>query len=133
MQGIKPGQFNWCGEQVTTGWMATASFHNKMRSFSDIAPCSIVGVDRRFRGAHYLHYQGCDEGSTLVSFITLMMEAVRTSETSVYSETTRLYIPEGSHLHTRRRENPKSHIHSHAFQVIIQPSFFYSTPCFLNY
>jgi hypothetical protein len=32
-------------------------------------------------------------------FIALMMEAVRTSETSVYSnETTRRYIPEGSNL-----------------------------------
>jgi len=39
-----------------------------------------------------------------------MMEAVRTSETSVYyNETTRRYIPEGSNLHTRRRENLKSH------------------------
>jgi hypothetical protein len=42
--------------------------------------------------------------------ITLMMEAVRTSEISVYSnETTRRYIPEGSHFYTRRRENLKSH------------------------
>jgi hypothetical protein len=40
----------------------------------------------------------------------LMMEAVRTSETSVYSnEITRRYIPEGSHLHNRRRENLKSY------------------------
>jgi hypothetical protein len=39
------------------------------------------------------------------------MEAVRTPETSVYSnETTRRYIPEGSNLHTRRHENLKSHI-----------------------
>jgi hypothetical protein len=43
--------------------------------------------------------------------ITLMMEAVCPSETSGYSnDTTRPYIPEGSHLHTRRRENLKSHI-----------------------
>jgi hypothetical protein len=40
---------------------------------------------------------------------TLMMEAVTTSETSVYSETTRRYIPARSPLHTRRRENLKSH------------------------
>jgi hypothetical protein len=40
-----------------------------------------------------------------------MMEAVHTYETSVYSyETTRRYIPEYSKLHTRRRENLKSHI-----------------------
>jgi hypothetical protein len=40
-----------------------------------------------------------------------MMEAVRTSETLVYSnETTRRYIPEDSNPHTRHRENLKSHI-----------------------
>jgi hypothetical protein len=38
------------------------------------------------------------------------MEAVRTSETSVYSnETTRCYIQESSHVHTRSRENLISH------------------------
>jgi len=37
------------------------------------------------------------------------MEAVSTSEKSVYSnETTRYYITESSSLHTRRRENRKS-------------------------
>jgi hypothetical protein len=42
--------------------------------------------------------------------IDLMIEAVRTSETSVYSnETARLYIPEDSTLHNSRRENLKSH------------------------
>jgi hypothetical protein len=40
-----------------------------------------------------------------------MMEAVRTSETSVDNYFTRQYIPEdNSELHTRRRENLKSHI-----------------------
>jgi hypothetical protein len=38
------------------------------------------------------------------------MEAARTSETSVDNYFTRLYIPEDkSELHTRRRENLKSH------------------------
>jgi hypothetical protein len=38
------------------------------------------------------------------------MEALRTSEISVFSnETTWSYIPGGSHLHTRRHENLKSH------------------------
>jgi hypothetical protein len=41
----------------------------------------------------------------------VMMEAVRNCETSVYSnETKRGYTPEGSQLHTRLRENLKSHI-----------------------
>jgi hypothetical protein len=53
----------------------------------------------RFRGAYCLHYQG------------LIMEAVRTFETSVnFNVTTRRYIPEDYESHTRRRENFKSHI-----------------------
>jgi hypothetical protein len=48
--------------------------------------------------------------STISKKITLMMETVRTSETSVYfNETTRRYIPEGSNLYTCRRENLKSY------------------------
>jgi hypothetical protein len=40
-----------------------------------------------------------------------MIEAARTSETSVdIYLTTRQYIPEDSELHTRRRENLKSHM-----------------------
>jgi hypothetical protein len=43
-------------------------------------------------------------------FIALM-ETASTSETSVqFNVTTRRYIPEDSKLHTRRRENLKSHI-----------------------
>jgi hypothetical protein len=40
----------------------------------------------------------------------MMMEATRTSETSVDNYFTRQYIPEDSELYTRRRENLKSHI-----------------------
>jgi hypothetical protein len=41
-----------------------------------------------------------------------MMEAVRTSETSVYFNETprRMKLPEGYNPHTRRRENLKSHM-----------------------
>jgi hypothetical protein len=47
----------------------------------------------------------------LGSLIALMMEAARTSETSVdIGLRTRQYIPEDSELHTRRRENLKSRI-----------------------
>jgi hypothetical protein len=45
------------------------------------------------------------------AFITLMMETVRTSETSVYfNETIRRYIAEKCLIHTRRRENVKSSV-----------------------
>jgi hypothetical protein len=57
--------------------------------FWDTLPCKMI-VDRRFR----------------------MMEAVRTSETSVENHFTRQYIPEdNSEHHTRRRENLKSHMY----------------------
>jgi hypothetical protein len=43
--------------------------------------------------------------------LSLMMEALRTSETSVDNQFTRQYIPEdNSERHTRRRENLTSHI-----------------------
>jgi hypothetical protein len=43
--------------------------------------------------------------------LSLMMEAVRTSKTSVYSnEATWRYTPEDSELHTFLREKMKSHI-----------------------
>jgi hypothetical protein len=46
----------------------------------------------------------------LIAAIALMMEAVSTSETSVNSYlSTRRYNPEGSHLHSHRRENLKSY------------------------
>jgi hypothetical protein len=45
------------------------------------------------------------------ALITLMMEAVCTSETSVnFYETTRRNIPQDCHLHTRLRENLQSNI-----------------------
>jgi hypothetical protein len=70
-----------------------------MTIFWDIAPCSLVETDRRFRGAYCLHYQN-DE----------MMEAVRTSQKTInFYQTTRRNIPEDSHIHTRRRENLKFH------------------------
>jgi hypothetical protein len=52
---------------------------------------------------------------------TPTMKAVRTSEMSVYfHETTRRYIPEGFHLHTRRLEN----LNSHFFTVVPKHVFF---------
>jgi hypothetical protein len=47
-----------------------------IRAFWDIVPCTAAIIR--------------------VMIITLMMEAVRTSKTLVYSETTWRYIPEGS-------------------------------------
>jgi hypothetical protein len=49
--------------------------------------------------------------------ITLMMEAVRNSETSLYSnENMQRYIPEGSHIHSHHHENLKSHNHKQIYK-----------------
>jgi hypothetical protein len=65
----------------------------------DTAPFSGVEVDLRFRGAYCVHHYDAP-----------MMEAVCTSETSVYfNETTRRYISEGCHLGTRRLKYVKFH------------------------
>jgi hypothetical protein len=75
--------------------LPSAHTNVNMTAFWDIALCSLVETDRRFGDA---------------SIIARMTEAVRTSETSInFYETTRRNIPEGYHLHTRRRENLKSH------------------------
>jgi hypothetical protein len=53
-------------------------------------------------------YDGIDNRKQIIA---LMMEAVRTSETSVkLYETTRRKIPEGCHLHNRRHENLKPYL-----------------------
>jgi hypothetical protein len=57
--------------------------------------CSLEEIYQRFRGACCLHHQGL--------FIALVMEAAKTSETSVNYQTVRRNNPEDSHLHTCRR------------------------------
>jgi hypothetical protein len=110
----------WNGAQIsmlseTEGKYYKSSLYLKMTALWDIAPCSLVEFDWRFRGE--VSHCPDDGGSKdlwnvgkLVpdhtalqprrqSLIALMMEAARTSETlvNVY-QTTRCYNPEDSHL-----------------------------------
>jgi hypothetical protein len=50
----------------------------KIKAFWDVVSCSLVRVDRRFRGAYCLHHQG--------------------ASSVYYKETTQRYIPEGSNV-----------------------------------
>jgi hypothetical protein len=61
----------------------------KSIDFCDIAPCNL-GVDRRFRGADGLYYQG--------------------DESFVYFESTRRGISDVCYFYIRRHENLKSHV-----------------------
>jgi hypothetical protein len=63
-----------------------------MTAFWDVAPCSLMEVNRRFRYAHCLQLQ-----------IALMMEALRTYETSDnFYEPARRNISESFNLHTEK-------------------------------
>jgi hypothetical protein len=71
-----------------------------MAVFWVVAPCSLVEIYRRFRGA----------------YIALMMEAASTSESSVnFYRTTRRNNQEDSNLHTRHREN----LNSNPYTILI--------------
>jgi hypothetical protein len=80
-------------------WKQQESFL-KMAAFWDMDAFNLVEVDRRFIG------------SCIIRAIAIMMEAVRTYETSGYMyETTRRHIPEGCHLHsTSHHLNVKCHL-----------------------
>jgi hypothetical protein len=102
-----------------------------MAVFWDTAPCSLAEVDGHWRflppcvTVWLQMWEQVDEAEPWPTgycnstqffsrglLITLLMEAVSTSETSVYFyTTTQRNIPEGCHLHTRRRGNLNSHRH----------------------
>jgi hypothetical protein len=72
-----------------------------MAVFWDVAPCIMADIHR-----------SSEDLTAIIRALThlLMMKAVNSSETLVnFYQTTRCNIPEDSHLHTRRRENMKSH------------------------
>jgi hypothetical protein len=92
-------------------WMSTynmVDFQWKTRQF--IPEDAELHTRRRENlKSHIINLYG--EATLYLSLIALMMEAVRTSETPVDIQLrTRKYIPEDAELHTRRRENLKSHI-----------------------
>jgi hypothetical protein len=58
---LRKGLFLWCELIYLPArfWVLTAT-NMKMRDFWYKAPCSVVGVSRRFRGAYSFHHE-CDE------------------------------------------------------------------------
>jgi hypothetical protein len=58
-----------------------------MTVFWDLVPCSLIEIDWHFRGTYHPHHQG--------DVITLIMEAVGTSETPInFYKTIKCKIPE---------------------------------------
>jgi hypothetical protein len=89
------------GQEIPNFYRPTQNFFTvKKAVFWVVAPCSLVEV---------CHSKVLS--ASIIRIIALMMEAASISETLVnFYKTTRRNIPEDSQLHTRRRENLKSHI-----------------------
>jgi hypothetical protein len=95
--------------------------------FWDVTPCGCC-KNRRSGETYRINHQGDKNRKTsflrsilrllvtanavpsLPILSTLMMEAIRSSETSIFTRTVRRNIPGGGFLHSHRRENLKSYI-----------------------
>jgi hypothetical protein len=55
--------YRWRSERHVWYCRLLTTSSMEMKVFCDVAPCSLVGADRRFRGAYSLHLQGDDGGS----------------------------------------------------------------------
>jgi hypothetical protein len=79
-----------------------------------VTPCGLVGRHHRFGGTYCHHLQAWRQYEEVLAgsiIRVIMMEAASTSETSVnFYRTIRRNIPKDNRLHTRRRENLKSHM-----------------------
>jgi hypothetical protein len=57
--------------------------HLKMRVFWDIAPCSLVGVDRHFRGTYCFHHQR-DESPTKRRSVSVRLHGAISQVTVIF-------------------------------------------------
>jgi hypothetical protein len=102
--------------------------------FGDVARCRSC-VNRRFGVTYCLHLQSrkirergnqleqvaepIQAGSSLTDLFTLKMEALRSSETSDHTRSTRRHIPEDGILHSHRCENLKYYNDNVSFRVML--------------
>jgi hypothetical protein len=77
--------------------------------FGDVTPCGSC-KNQRFGGIWSLHNQGGEVLPNSRILVILMMEALRSSKTSVLTRGTQRHNSEDGILHSHRREKLKSYI-----------------------
>jgi hypothetical protein len=89
-------------QEASLIWSKTANLHNIM---SGTRRLSLSIQNNILIASEPLAHAG----SSLADFSTLKMEAISSSETSVYTISTRRHIPEDGILHSHCRKNLKSY------------------------
>jgi hypothetical protein len=96
--GIEPGPPRW----LPWSYFECLCFHGFDDSY--LEECRLLGC-----GAECSLQPPDHAGSLFADFSTLKMEAIRSSETSDHTRSTRRHNPEDEILHSHRRENQKSY------------------------
>jgi hypothetical protein len=86
----------------------------KTSVFWDLTPCGSC-KDRRFGGKYNLHRQGITNRLLVTAnvvpsssiIVTLMMQTIRSSETSVFIRVSRHHIPEDDIIHRKHKVSEK--------------------------
>jgi hypothetical protein len=119
----------WKPRRLVTGITLTLLLVQRLRYGLDNARVGVrFSAGETFLLLHSYQTSGCSRSARSAAtcsrrflphgFFTLKMEAIRSSETSVHTRSTRRHIPEDGILHSHRRENLRSDTNATEFLAL---------------